>query len=448
MAKEFRLPDIGEGLTEAEVVRWVIPVGGTVDVDETVVELETDKAVVEIPSPYGGVVLHHGAAEGEVIEVGDVLVVVGEAGEEWAEATPGGVETAPEAEEEVESDAEVDDTDGAEPSRTETAPEPAPIVGTLSERAEELPVREETARPSTTSVKALPLVRKMAREMGVDLTAVTGSGPDGRVTRDDVISAAQHSGVEPSAPSVTPVPSMPTPPVATVPAGERPAPQRRQLSKLRRTIAANMSASWSEIPHVTTFDEVDATRLMAMREALGRRHEVRIPMEALVVKAVTPVLTAFPEFNASLEGEELVLHSRQDIGIAVDTPDGLLVAVIRNADRRSVLALAQEVRRLGGAARERKLGADELRDQTFTVSNIGALGGGFGTPIVPPGTAAILSVGRVTDRPVVRDGRVEIAPVMPVSLSYDHRIIDGGLGRRFMAMLLENLEEPGLFLVD
>lgn len=473
MAQEFRLPDIGEGLTEAEVVRWVIPVGGTVGVDETVVELETDKAVVEIPSPYAGVVLHHGAAEGEVIEVGDVLVVVGEAGEEWAGASSDGGEATPDAPEsgrepaqtgeepELEAGASEDeaseagalpagagDAGGAEAPPVETATEPAPIVGTLSDQAEQLPVRVETAPPSTASVKALPLVRKLAREMGVDLTAITPSGPDGRVTRDDVLAAARESGVEPSAPSARPVPSMPTSPVTTVPAASRPAPQRRPLSKLRRTIAANMSASWSEIPHVTTFDEVDATRLMAMREALGRRHGVSIPMEALVVKAIAPVLSAFPEFNAGLEGDELVLHSRQDIGIAVDTPDGLLVAVIRNADRRSVLALAEEVRRLGGAARERKLGADELRDQTFTVSNIGALGGGFGTPIVPPGTAAILSVGRVTDKPVVRDGRVDIAPVMPLSLSYDHRIIDGGLGRRFMAMLLENLEEPGLFLVD
>lgn len=220
------------------------------------------------------------------------------------------------------------------------------------------------------------------------------------------------------------------------------------MSKLRRTIAANMAKSWSEIPHVTTFDEVDATRLLAMRDALGRRHGQKIPLEALVIKAVSPVLTAFPEFNASLEGDDLILHGRQDIGIAVDTPDGLLVGVIRNADRRSVLALAGEVRRLGAAAKERKLAPDELSGQTFTISNIGAVGGGFGTPIVPYGTVAILSVGRAVDKPVARNGRVEVTPLIPLSLSYDHRVIDGGLGRRFVAMLLENLEEPGLFLAD
>src|SRR5690606_219032 len=211
---------------------------------------------------------------------------------------------------------------------------------------------------------------------------------------------------------------------------------------------ANMARSWSEIPHVTTFDEVDASRLLAMRERLGRRHDTKIPLEALIVKAVSPVLREFPEFNATLDGDELVLHWRQDLGIAGDTPDGLLVGVIRNADRRSVLVLAQEVSRLGTAAKERKLAPDELTGQTFTVSNIGAVGGGYGTPIVPAGTVAILSVGRALDRPVAHGGRVDIAPLLPLSLSYDHRVIDGGLGRRFMAMLLENLEEPGLFLAD
>ncbi|HJR93468.1 MAG TPA: dihydrolipoamide acetyltransferase family protein [Acidimicrobiia bacterium] len=432
MAREFRLPDIGEGLTEAEVVRWLIPVGGEVGVDETVVEVETDKAVVEIPSPFGGVVLHHGAAEGEVVEVGEILVVVGEAGESWP----------------------ADDDDGAEPAGGDAsaAGEPAPIVGTLSEEAEELPSRSEELTRVLTSVKALPLVRKLAKDLGVDLAEVSGSGPEGRVTREDVIAAAESAAggpVElPPPPTLPPVPVGAVADQATVPAGARPESERRPLSKLRRTIAANMSASWSTIPHVTTFDEVDATRLMAMRSALARRYDSKIPLEALIVKAATPVLSAFPEFNATLEGDELVLHGRHDVGIAVDTPDGLLVAVIRNANRKSVMALGAEVERLGEAAKERKLAADELTGQTFTISNIGAVGGGFGTPIVPSGTVAILSVGRAVDKPVARDGRIEVAPLMPLSLSYDHRVIDGGLGRRFMSMLLENLSEPGLFLAD
>jgi pyruvate dehydrogenase E2 component (dihydrolipoamide acetyltransferase) len=454
MAREFRLPDIGEGLTEAEIVRWVVPVGGTVAADETVVEVETDKAVVEIPSPFAGVVLHHGAGEGEVVEVGEILVVVGEEGEAWppgAEEEAAG-DTSVEAAAATEPDSHDEQSKQEQEAATAAPREAAPIVGTLSEDAEELPSRSEQITDFVTRVQALPLVRKLAKDLGVDLTAIQGSGPDGRITREDVLAVAdagQDGPVEvPPAPTLPPVPTIPSESQATMPAGARAASERRPLTKLRRTIAANMTRSWSEIPHVTTFDEVDASRLLAMRDKLGRRHDTKIPLEALIVKAVSPVLREFPEFNSSLEDDALVLHGRQDIGIAVDTPDGLLVGVIRNADRRSVLALAQEVRRLGTAAKERKLAPDELTGQTFTVSNIGAVGGGFGTPIVPAGTVAILSVGRAIDKPVAHGGRVEIAPLLPLSLSYDHRVIDGGLGRRFMAMLLENLEEPGLFLAD
>jgi pyruvate dehydrogenase E2 component (dihydrolipoamide acetyltransferase) len=218
------------------------------------------------------------------------------------------------------------------------------------------------------------------------------------------------------------------------------------MSRLRRTIAAKMAKSWAEIPHVTTFDEVDASRLAAVKEALGSRHEVKVPMEALVVKAVIPALQAFPEFNATLEGDDLIVHQSHDIGIAVDTPDGLLVAVIRDAGSRSVLDLAAEVRRLGEGAKARSLPPDELSGQTFTVSNIGAVGGGQGTPIVPYGTTAILSVGRVQDKVIAKGGEPVVAPVMPLSLSYDHRVVDGAKGRRFMALVIENLEEPALFL--
>lgn len=218
------------------------------------------------------------------------------------------------------------------------------------------------------------------------------------------------------------------------------------MSRTRRTIAANMAKSWSEIPHVTTFDDVDATRLLEVRRALGDRHGMKIPMEALVVKAVLPALEEFPEFNSSIDGDDLVFHASRDIGIAVDTPDGLMVAVIREAGEKSVMELAAEVRRLGEGARERKLTPDLLSGQTFTVSNIGAVGGGHGTPIVPHGTVAILSVGAARLRPVVYDDDLGVAPVMPLSLSYDHRVIDGAVGRRFMSLVLENLEEPALFL--
>ena len=466
MAKEFRLPDIGEGLTEAEIVRWLVPEGERVEADQPVVEVETDKAVVEIPSPYAGIVLRHGGAEGETVAVGEVLVVIGEQ----------------------------DEAVGPDVATEVVAPpsEAAPIVGTLSEDAEDLAARTDTGE-SSGSVKALPVVRKLARDMGVDLASITGSGPEGRITREDVLaagdletvtSAEEGSAPEPVVtvePALAPEPEPSLPPANEVSVGgsageaERgaaeetegapetepeaepepdaePEPEpndddeRRPMSRLRRTIAANMAKSWAEIPHVTTFDDVDATRLLEIRSALGARHDTRIPMEALVVKAVIPALEAFPEFNATIDGDDLILHHSYDIGIAVDTPDGLLVAVIDDAGSRGVLELASEVRRLGDGAKARSLRPDELTGQTFTVTNIGAVGGGHGTPIVPYGTTAILSVGRAQEKVVAVDGELAIAPVMPLSLSYDHRVVDGAQGRRFMALVIENLEEPALFL--
>lgn len=220
------------------------------------------------------------------------------------------------------------------------------------------------------------------------------------------------------------------------------------MSKVRRTIAERMSRSWAEIPHVTTFDEVDATRLLEVRTALIKRTGATIPMDALVVKAVAPALSGHPDFNARLEGDDLIDQGAQHIGVAVDTPDGLMVVVVRDAGVRTLTDVAEEIVRLSEAAKARRTTPEEMSGQTFTVSNIGAVGGGYGTPIVPYGTVGILSVGRAVDRPVARNGRVTIAPIMPLSLSYDHRVIDGGEGRRFLARISENLTEPALFLAD
>jgi pyruvate dehydrogenase E2 component (dihydrolipoamide acetyltransferase) len=417
MANEFRLPDIGEGLTEAEIVRWHIAVGEPVAVDQTVVELETDKAVVEIPSPFAGIVLHHGASEGDILPVGEILVVVGEArGEQWG------------------AGAAVSD-------------EAAPIVGTISSEAVDLtPSTGSGQEKEGRQLLALPVVRKLARDLGLAIETIIGTGPGGRITREDVMAAAEAPPPDTLVPSSVEPAAIEDERAAAAGAHPGGGDERRPLSRLRRTIAANMTRSWSEIPHVTTFDHVDATRLLAVRKALSSRHDTSIPIDALIVAAVVPALRSFPSFNATLDGDELVVHGRHDVGVAVDTPDGLMVAVISEAGQRSILELADEVRRLGESAKRRTLTPAELTGQTFTVSNIGAVGGGLGTPIVPYGTIGILSVGRAVDTPVARDGRVEIAPVMPLSLSYDHRVVDGAEGRRFMAMVIENLLEPALFL--
>ncbi len=413
MAKVFKLPDIGEGLTEAEVVRWLVEVGDVVVMDQPIVEVETDKAVVEIPSPFAGTVLFHGAGTGETLAVGGILAVVGESGEVWPEA---GTVT------------------GGESAAVQ------PIVGTLIEEVDDL------TKPSAPvkSVHALPLVRKLARESGVDLGSVQGTGPGGRIEREDVVAATAKTKPSTGTKKQTSAGVAPD-----RPGGDKSVVgERRKLSRLRRTIADNMVRSWTEIPHVTTFDTFDATRLLAAKRALEQRHSVTVSIDALLVRAVLGVLEAYPEFNASIDGEDLVLHKRQDIGVAVDTPEGLMVAVVRDAPRFGVLALSSEISRLADGAKARTLVPEELSGQTFTVSNIGAVGGGSGTPIIPHGTAAIVSLGRSREQPVARDGKVVIAPVAPVSISYDHRIIDGALGRRFAAMLLENLSEPALFLAS
>jgi pyruvate dehydrogenase E2 component (dihydrolipoamide acetyltransferase) len=370
VANEFHLPDVGEGLTEAVVVSWYVAVGDQVTMDAPLVEIETDKAIIDIPSPHGGVLLFQGAQPGETIAVDALLAVVGAAGESWE--GPGEA----------------------------VAEEAAPIVGSL-QTAPESVVRTPPGGP-----EALPMVRRLAAELGVDLTTVVGTGTLGRITEADVRSAA-------------------------TPAGDV---RRRKMSPTRRTIAEHLARSWREIPHVTTYGEVDAAALLAERTSLGKP-----PLEALLIARIAPLLVRFPAFNASVVGDEIVEKLHYDVGFAVDTPEGLMVAVVHDAADKSVEELATEVRRLSDAARERTARPEELRGQTFTLSNIGAVGGRYGTPIVPYGTTAILSVGRADPKPVVRNAEIVIGREFPLSLSYDHRAIDGSTGRAFMQALIEVL---------
>jgi pyruvate dehydrogenase E2 component (dihydrolipoamide acetyltransferase) len=390
VAYEFRLPDIGEGLTEAEVTEWLVNIGQEVGLDQPLVQIETDKAVTEIPAPQAGILLHRGALAGSVIRVGEILAVIGKAGESWPPA--------------------------------ESPPHEAPpIVGTLAEPRSDPGDRAAGDRQSL----VLPQIRKLARDLGVDLSVIRGTGPVGRITRQDVEAAAGQRKVLPGRPSAL-----------------GPHEELVRQSRLRRTIAESMARSWREIPHVTAFDEADAGRLLSGRRDLSDRRGESLPLEALFIRAVLPALQAHPEFNATVDGEDLIVKRRYDIGIAVDTPEGLIVAVVRTADRLDLWALAEEVSRLTEAARNRSAGLRDLTGATFTVSNIGAVGGGFGTPIIPYGTTAIISFGRAEEKPVVREGRVEVARILPISLSYDHRVIDGALGRRFLARVIHGIEAP------
>jgi pyruvate dehydrogenase E2 component (dihydrolipoamide acetyltransferase) len=407
---EFRLPDIGEGLTEAEIVSWLVAVGDRVTEDQPFVQIETAKALVEMPAPATGTVSRLGGAEGEVIQVGDVLVVIDDgqatrAAPVPAQAAAASAQSAP------------------APAQPAAAPTPAPS--------------RPLATPAPSRPLATPATRRLARELGVDLATVTGTGPGGRITDDDVRAA----GAVPA----TPAPAAHAPAPVPIPTGGT--DERIPFRGIRRRTAEAMSAAWREIPHITAFQEVDASALGPLRAKLvDRAKAVGVPltMTAFLVKAAALALVEHPMVNSSLDtaNGEIILRGRRNVGVAVSTQDGLVVPVITDADRRSLLSIARELHALTGAARARRLTPAQLRGGTFTVTNHGPLGGWFGSPIIRPPEAAIVGFGRTQDRPVAVDGRLEVRPVLPMSFACDHRLIDGDLMLAFCHTVKGLLQNP------
>jgi pyruvate/2-oxoglutarate dehydrogenase complex dihydrolipoamide acyltransferase (E2) component len=288
----------------------------------------------------------------------------------------------------------------------------------------------------------MPLVRKLARERGVDLTKLVGTGAGGRITRADV-EAAATAQVAPSAPSVGSTSSPTSPPQG---GGERTS-TRAPLSKLRRTIAAHMTEQWQTVPHITAHVDADAGRLIAARTAISDRLDRKVPIDALLAAAVIPALRQFPTANAAVEGDDLIVKNYYDIGIAVGSPDGLLVPVVRDVDQLTLPDLIDRVVDLTARAKERKLTPDEMGGQTFTISNLGALRGRHATQVLPAGTTSIMSFGRAADEAVVRDGQITIASMMAVSGTFDHRAMDGVDAMGVVNAIVDVLEEPTLLLV-
>jgi pyruvate dehydrogenase E2 component (dihydrolipoamide acetyltransferase) len=400
VAKEFRLPDLGSGLQEGQIVNWLVDVGQEVSTSDDLCEIETEKAVIEIPVPYTGTILELKAAVGDAVAVGSVIAVIGNAGE-----SAGSTE--------------------APAEQPATPDEPA------AKAAAQAPTPDTTAMTATGRVKAMPSVRRIAREHDIELTSVTGSGKHGQVTRKDILAILDNRPTAAVAPAAT----------ALAQAAD-PASRFEPFSMIRKTIAARMSQSWQEIPHVFTRIEIDATRLLIVRKALIEELDTKIPIEAILVKACLPALKEFPAFNATIVEGGIDLHQHYNIGLAASTETGLVVPVLKDADRLSLREMVAAMLDLLPRAVERKATPEELSGATFTVNNIGALGNISGTSIIPHGTTAILSVGRAVEKPVVRDGEVTIAPVLEVTLSFDHRVIDGGLAQLFMDRIRENLEEP------
>lgn len=383
MARVFKLPSVGDTMVEGEIVEWLVAVGDAVELDQAICSVETDKSVVEMTTPYRGTVLALGGEPGDVIEVGETLIVVGEPGE----AVP--------------------TEDGHD------APSEAPVPATAS-AASPAPPSASPPAGGPDSIKAVPKARKLAREHGIDLAVVAGTGPGGSITVADV-EAAAASG-----------------PAA---AGGR----RERLSATRRSIARHMTQSM-QVPQFTAMVEADAGGLLEARAAAAAETGSRVPLDALLVALLAPVLRDHPIMNARLDGDEVEFFDRYDIGVAVDTPEGLMVPVVRAADSLDVPELSAEVVRLAAAARDRSIAPQELSGATATVNNVGALGVLAGTPMLPLGTSMIAAFGMV--RPTVRlmGGTPAEAPTMTVSATFDHRIIDGGASGRFLAQLKEALE--------
>jgi pyruvate dehydrogenase E2 component (dihydrolipoamide acetyltransferase) len=465
---EFRLPDVGEGMHEAEIVRWLVQVGETVKLDQPMVEIQTDKALVEIPSPVAGRVIEIKAPVGKMAQLGEVLVVL-EPQEAKVTAT-GPARTAAPA--------------SIHEQLRETAPASAPVQSSAaSVLAERVAAGSSQAQMLPQRVRAAPAVRKLAWELGVDITQVKPSSKDGRVLIEDVkayaarprngangtngvaqppviettplkVSAAPDPVLETdhyadTAPTSLSFPSNPAKPLSAGPGEE----EHRPLVGLRRRIAERMEQSWRTIPHVTSFDEADATKLIELRESLKSSAEKRgqkLTYLPFVIKATLIALKEYPIFNATLDeaSREIVYKRYYNIGLATSTPDGLLVSVVRQADRYTTFELAAEIARLSEGARKRSLTPAELSGSTFTITNFGSYGSAVGTPIINPPEVAILGVGRVQEKVVPLNGQPVVRSVLPFCLSFDHRVIDGADSGDFMNRLKALLENPALLLLD
>ncbi|WP_049900996.1 dihydrolipoamide acetyltransferase family protein [Halococcus agarilyticus] len=475
MTFEFELPDPGEGLTEAEIVEWSVAEGDEVAEDDVLGEVETDKAVTEIPSPVSGTIQKITADEGDVVDVGTVIVVFDtdeegdeeeaaesaaeKADEQTEETTEGedeeGGEEASEGEAEEEEEAE-GEAEGGEAEGEEEAEQAVTEVGeegaeeAEAEPAEAEPAEAETEEPETEEgrVFAAPSTRRYAREQGVDLGDVDGSGPDGRVLREDIEEYTEEGEAAEAAEVGALHPSVEIEPTAVDEDESR--SERRDLSGLRAQIAENMTRSKTVIPHLTSEFEADAEALVELKERLDEKHDTHITYTPLFLKAVVPALKEFPLVNASIDDttDEIVEKNYYNVGFATHTDDGLLVPVIDDVDAKSVVEVAEELNDLAEQAREREIDVADLQGGTFTVTNL-ALHGEHrtgGTPVINHPEAAILGIGHIREKPVARDGNLEVRNRVTLSLSYDHRLVDGVTANEFTEHVIEGIEDPDILL--
>jgi pyruvate dehydrogenase E2 component (dihydrolipoamide acetyltransferase) len=416
----FKFPDIGEGLTEGIIIEWYVDKGTAVKVGQPLVKMETDKVVTDIPSPREGVIAARYGKVGETIHVGETLVEIEIAGESAAEAPA----TQPEQVEE----------------------KGAGVVGTIEVASGNalLPASEEGTEPKPVAasargrkVLATPVARAMAREMNIDINQVTGTGPAGRVMKSDIQNF--------HAPATAHTPAAAKAPAPQAASGEM--IEVRPMTQIRKSIARNMLRSKQSTAHMTLFEEPEVSRLVEARARYKeeyKKEDLSLTYLPFIIKAVVAALKRHPELNSEMDFEKgnIIYKNYYNIGIAVSTEDGLVVPVIREADKLSVKDLSRAVAEIAVKARDRKLTLDDMKDGTFTITNYGALGGWFGVPVINYPQVGILGIGRINQQPVVADGEIKVGNVMPLSLSVDHRMVDGAEATEFLNDVAAGVSDP------
>jgi pyruvate dehydrogenase E2 component (dihydrolipoamide acetyltransferase) len=417
VAYNFKFPDIGEGIAEGEIVKWFVKEGDEVQEDDVLAEVQNDKAVVEVVSPVDGTVKEIRVQEGEVATVGDVFIIFDAEGYE----------------------SEDDDTEEEVVEEEQSAP------------AEEEKAEKQEEKPEKTSDKrviAMPSVRKYARDNDVNIQEVTGTGKNGRILREDIDNFL--SGDQPVADEADQ--SGDETPITETTAGSYPE-TREKMSSIRKTIANAMVNSKTKAPHVTLMDDVDVTELVAHRKRFkeaAAEQDIKLTYLPYVVKALISASKKYPIINAAIDDEtdEIVYKHYYNVGIAADTDRGLLVPVVKNADRKSIFEISSEINELADKARDGKLKPDEMQGASNTITNIGSAGGQWFTPVLNYPEAAILGIGRIAEKPIVRDGEIVIAPVLAVSLSFDHRIVDGATAQLALNQIKRLLNDPQLIMME
>ncbi|MET1177858.1 dihydrolipoamide acetyltransferase family protein [Peribacillus simplex] len=451
MAFQFRLPDIGEGIHEGEIVKWFVKPGDKIQEDDVLCEVQNDKAVVEIPSPVEGTVEEILVQEGTVAVVGDVLVTFDAPGYENLQFKGDHGEEA-KAEGEKNTEAQVQATaEAGQEVKKEAAPvqENNGVTGAGAQPQVE-------ADPSRRII-AMPSVRKYAREQGVNIREISGSGDNGRIMKDD-IDAFKNGKTAPQQPAAQSEASQQNDTETTekqkvtIPEGQYPE-TREKMSGMRKAIAKAMVKSKQTAPHVTLMDEVDVTLLVAHRKKfkeIAAQKGIKLTFLPYVVKALTSALREFPMLNTSFDDEasEIIHKHYYNIGIAADTDKGLLVPVVKDADRKSTFAISQEINELATKARDGKLAPNEMKGASCSITNIGSAGGQWFTPVINHPEVAILGIGRIAEKAIVRDGEIIAAPVLALSLSFDHRMIDGATAQHALNHIKKLLNDPELLLME